>query len=140
MAKTEVSADIQLAKLQDGEALIPKELAEKYTKQVKELQEKNRASAISSKERSTEDKTPFLKTQNKSSVIGTNGETQKPSAKAGHKKPTVAIYSDRNVSWIGVGKISKGYNIVTKDQADKWLTRNHVREATPEEVASEFGL
>jgi len=86
MAKTEVSADIQLAKLQDGEALIPKELAEKYTKQVKELQEKNRASAISSKERSTEDKTPFLKTQNKSSVIGTNGGNPKAIRKSGAQK------------------------------------------------------
>ena len=51
----------------------------------------------------------------------------------------VAIYSTRNVSWTEVGKIQKGYNIVTKEQADKWLSRNHVRSATPEEVAQEFG-
>lgn len=57
------------------------------------------------------------------------------------KKPeTVAIYSTKNVVWDEVGKLSKGYNIVTKDKADKWLTRNHVRLATPEEVAKDFGL
>ena len=56
------------------------------------------------------------------------------------KGATVAIHSTRNVAWNGVGKVSTGYNIVTKEQADKWLTRNHVRLATPEEVAKEFGL
>ena len=53
---------------------------------------------------------------------------------------TVAIHSTRNVNWNGVGKVVTGYNIVTKAQADKWLTRNHVRLATPDEVAKEFGL
>ena len=74
-------------------------------------------------------------------VIGSAGaETPaKPAAKAGQKKATVALYSDRNVHWSGVGKLEKGYNIVTKEQAAKWLTRNHVREASPEEVASEYG-
>jgi hypothetical protein len=38
-----------------------------------------------------------------------------------------------------VGKVYRGYNIVTKEQADKWLTRDHIRLATPEEVAQEFG-
>jgi hypothetical protein len=38
-----------------------------------------------------------------------------------------------------VGKIEKGYNIVTKAAAEKWLTRSHVREATPEELAREYG-
>ena len=53
---------------------------------------------------------------------------------------TVAIHSTKSVAWSGVGRVYRGYNIVTKDQADKWLTRNHVRLATPEEVAKEFGL
>jgi len=52
---------------------------------------------------------------------------------------TVAIHSSKNVSWSGVGKVYRGYNIVTPEQADKWLTRSHVRLATPEEVAKEFG-
>lgn len=51
----------------------------------------------------------------------------------------VALYSSKNVSWHGVGKISKGYNIVTKSVSEKWLERDHVRVATPEEVARSFG-
>ncbi len=55
------------------------------------------------------------------------------------KAETVAVYSTRNVTWNGVGKVYRGYNIVDKDAAEKWLTRDHVRLATPEEVAKEFG-
>ena len=52
----------------------------------------------------------------------------------------IAIFSTRNVSWDGVGKVNKGYNIVTKQLAEKWLTRSHIRIATPKEVAEEYGL
>lgn len=55
------------------------------------------------------------------------------------KKDTVALYSTRNVTWSGVGKVYRGYNIVEKSAADQWLTRSHVRLATPEEVAKEYG-
>lgn len=48
----------------------------------------------------------------------------------------VALFSTKNVSWPGVGAVSKGYNFVTKEQASQWLTRSHIREATPEEVAA----
>jgi hypothetical protein len=51
----------------------------------------------------------------------------------------VAIHSTKNVTWEGVGKVYRGYNIVTKDASEKWLTRSHTRLATPEEVAKEFG-
>ena len=51
----------------------------------------------------------------------------------------VAIHSTKSVRWEEVGSISKGYNIVTKAQADKWLTRSHVRIATPDEVQKAFG-
>ena len=51
----------------------------------------------------------------------------------------VAIHSTKSVRWEEVGAISKGYNIVSKAQADKWLTRSHVRIATPEEVKKAFG-
>lgn len=50
----------------------------------------------------------------------------------------VAVFSSRNVSWQEVGSISKGYNILTKEKADIWLKRDHVRLATPEELAKEF--
>lgn len=51
----------------------------------------------------------------------------------------VAIHSTKSVRWEEVGAISKGYNIVTQAQADKWLTRSHVRIATPDEVKKAFG-
>lgn len=53
---------------------------------------------------------------------------------------TVAIFSRANISWAGVGKVSKGYNIVTAEEAKQWLTRPQCREATPEEVAKVFGV
>jgi hypothetical protein len=51
----------------------------------------------------------------------------------------VALHSTKSVRWEEVGSLSKGYNIVTQKQADKWLTRSHVRIATPEEVKKAFG-
>jgi hypothetical protein len=44
------------------------------------------------------------------------------------------------MAWSVVGRINKGYNIVTKEAAEKWLSRKGVREATPEEVATHYGL
>ena len=57
---------------------------------------------------------------------------RKKSVKATPKKETVAIYSTKNVTWSEVGKVYRGYNIVEKDAAEKWLTRSHIRTATPE--------
>ncbi len=51
----------------------------------------------------------------------------------------IALHSTKSVRWEEVGSLSKGYNIVTKAQADKWLTRGHVRIATPEEIKKAFG-
>jgi hypothetical protein len=75
-------------------------------------------------------------------VIGTGTVKRKPSVKTQNeeaKPEKVAVHSSKNVSWPGVGKVYRGYNIVTKEQADQWLTRGHIRLATPEEVAQEFG-
>ncbi len=79
-------------------------------------------------------------------VNGVIGVTQverqeKPAAAVVAKKSNkaVAIHSTKNVSWSGVGKVYRGYNIVTPEQAEKWLERSHIRLATPEEVAKEFG-
>lgn len=52
---------------------------------------------------------------------------------------TVALHSTKNVTWPGVGKVYTGYNVVDKASADQWLTRSHIRVATPEEVAKAFG-
>jgi len=52
----------------------------------------------------------------------------------------VAIYSTKNVRWEEAnGAVYRGVNIVTKDQAAKWLTRSHIRTATPEEVQKVLG-
>jgi hypothetical protein len=74
-------------------------------------------------------------------VIGSNSvrKTDTGNTPDAEEKETVAIHSTKNVSWPGVGKILKGYNIVTKANAEKWLNRSHVRSATPEEVARSFG-
>jgi len=75
-------------------------------------------------------------------AIGATVAPRTPKAgpvKSSAKKETVALYSTKNVTWSGVGKVYHGYNIVDKDAADQWLTRSHIRVATPEEVAKEFG-
>jgi hypothetical protein len=64
---------------------------------------------------------------------------RKKSTKVAEKAETVALHSTKNVTWPEVGKVYRGYNIVDKDAAAKWLTRSHIRTATPEEVAKEFG-
>lgn len=56
------------------------------------------------------------------------------------KSEKVAVHSTRNVTWHEVGKVYIGYNIVTPEAAEKWLTRDHIRLATPQEVAKEFGI
>jgi hypothetical protein len=142
------SKENMLASLPDGEPVITQDMADKYKKAVKEQRIKNfekakdsGAIAAPNKTGSGKKKKSSLGGVTNSDVIGTAGAEipVKPAANAGRNKATVAIYSDRNVSWNGVGKIEKGYNIVTKENAAKWLTRRHVREATPEEVASEYG-
>ena len=79
-------------------------------------------------------------------VIGTAKAPKptKPSAPKAAPKATkdneVALYSTRNMHWDGVGKLSKGFNIVSKDAAEKWLTKESVREADPKEIARAYGL
>lgn len=51
----------------------------------------------------------------------------------------VALWADKNMRWQDVGTIVKGYNIVTKEAAEKWLKKGFAREATPEEVAAYYG-
>ena len=51
----------------------------------------------------------------------------------------VAIWSRKNIRWTGVGTLTQGYNIVTKEAAEKWLSREGIRKATPEEVATYYG-
>lgn len=51
----------------------------------------------------------------------------------------VAIYSNRNLHWQDVGEVISGYNIVSKEASEKWLTHKAVRLATPEELALHYG-
>jgi hypothetical protein len=55
------------------------------------------------------------------------------------KVDEVALYSHRNMRWELVGELEHGFNIVSKEAAEKWVTRNGVRVATPREVAKHFG-
>jgi hypothetical protein len=55
------------------------------------------------------------------------------------KEEKVALYSTRNIHWNGLGSLAVGYNIVSKEASEKWITRKAVRIAQPEEVASYYG-
>jgi hypothetical protein len=139
--------DIPLAKLENGEVLIPHQLIEKYKEAVEELKNKNVEEAKESESENviSSDKaatSPNLSvTSNEENVIGSASADKKEVARpiAAVEKDTVAVYSTRNVTWSGVGKVYRGYNIVTKEAAEKWLKRDHIRIATPEEVARDFG-
>lgn len=75
-------------------------------------------------------------------VIGVTTAEPKPvksSAKPVDSTEKAAVYSLKNISVPGLGKVYRGYNIVKKDSLDKWLEKSYIRAATPEEVAKEFG-
>jgi len=136
------------AMIQDGEALVSPEAIESFTtvkdkiKGMPEADEENiigssRTTAAGGKKKAT------VGTVNNGAIGTTKIEDKKKteqSSKPGIKADTVAVFSTRNVLWQDVGSISKGYNIFSKSEADKWLTRGHVRLATPQEVAQEYGL
>jgi len=71
-------------------------------------------------------------------TIGATIEKEEPKKEA-PKKQKVALYSSRNVFWEGVGEVQRGYNFVTPEQADMWVTRIHIRIATPDEIKEVFG-
>lgn len=80
----------------------------------------------------------------KDGIIGSGSvdAKEKAPAKPAAKKEDddkVVVFSERNVNWQGVGKVLRGYNFVTKEQADSWVTRDHIRLLSPEEVAKELG-
>lgn len=69
-------------------------------------------------------------------------EEKKPKAKKETKQDqdVVALYSEGNMFQSKWGELSKGYNIVKKEYAEKWLQFKQVRIATPEEVAKYYGV
>jgi hypothetical protein len=67
--------------------------------------------------------------------------TEETAEKAGKNKDLtnkIALHSDRNIHMDGLGALSVGYNIVSKEASEKWLTHRLVRIAQPEEVASYY--
>lgn len=139
------------AVLAEGETIIPEDKVEEIKEAVAEVLETAKveevpapaADVISAPEPSGTVGKPGIGIVGDGAMGSTTVPVAKPKPAAKKtvvsKEETVAIHSSRNVTWQGVGKVYSGYNIVTKDQADKWLTRSHVRLATPQEVAQEFG-
>lgn len=54
----------------------------------------------------------------------------------------VALFSENNKHSVDrkLGYLKVGYNIVTKEAAEWWLTRKGVRLATPNELARHYGI
>lgn len=157
------SNDVTIATLQEGESVIPHPLVDKYNEAVKEqaaklaalkdgdikisrpkeVLETSEGNVINSKGTAKKGgkKKPGLAPV-KNGILGSSKVERINKEEKVFIKPEVekiALHSTKNVYWDGLGEIKKGYNIVRKDRAEKWLTRSHVRVATPEEVAKEFG-
>lgn len=157
MSENTNNENITPATLQPGEPVVPQEyveknkdaindLVEKYKESVKDLTEAEEAktdSLIASPEPPAEK--PALGFV-QDGVLGSTTVSSVSSKKSltvpkkKEKKDIVAVYSTRNVTWSGVGKVYIGYNIVSKEAAEKWSIRDHIRIATPEEVATEYGV
>ena len=73
-------------------------------------------------------------------TVSSESRTEETTKKEKPVKDLVAVYSPKNIYWSGVGKVLKGYNIVERHNAEKWLTKPGIRIAEPEEVAKEYGL
>ena len=73
-------------------------------------------------------------------TLGVNIPKIEPGTKPVVGDDKVALHSDKNLSWNGVGKLKRGYNFVTEGVSEKWLKQKAVRLASPEEVASHFGV
>lgn len=150
MSEDITNDDVVPAKLQDGEALVSEDLVAKYNEAVKEQQAKVEetkkaeetkvANNVIGSELPKEDKPKKASLSDVNGAIGSSGANKKDKVapKTTKEVEKVAVYSTRNVTWNGVGKVYRGYNIVTKDEAEQWLKRDHIRIATPEEVAKEF--
>ncbi len=160
MSESTFDENIIGAKLVDGEAVIPEVNISDFTafaEEVAKAETPKRKSRSKAAEEGvaenvigseTAEKPKSSRSKKKESSMGDVGDNAIGSKSANKKdsfvatsstKPeTVAIFSTKNVTWSGVGKVFKGYNIVSKDHSEKWLTRSHVRLATPQEVAQEL--
>lgn len=146
MSENENNEKEILATLSEGEVVVPNDKVEEIEEFIAEMKA---AEAVEAK---VEEKPTVIETPKPSQKPGLgpvgNGamgvttfkeEKKAAPAKKEKKQDTVAVHSTRNVTWAEVGKVYIGYNIVSKEAAEKWLTRDHIRLATPQEVAQEFG-
>ena len=123
------------------------EVVEKFSKktvpQLKAYAKKNNIDlyGTSTKEEMLEAILPFVPRKDVEQVKETKTTTVGKEQKEALEFPTdkMALYSERNLHWIGVGALEKGYNIVTKEASVKWLNHKAVREASPKEVARHYG-
>jgi hypothetical protein len=157
--------DPSVAQLADEESIINNDLINLYEQAVKELSESTETFDESYIKISKPKEMPETDENN---VIGSSGTEKLGGAKKSaivpnqdgiissgradslnaakpnkpkkqEKKETIAVYSTKNVTLAGIGKVYRGYNIVDKDAGEKWLERDHIRLATPEEIKEEFG-
>lgn len=135
-----INNEVVPAKLEDGEALIPATVSAEV---VEKLVEQYEEAVIAQEEKIKDEEQKLAPVEN--GAIG-SVKTVKTSPKAKAKvdkvvaEDKVAVFSTSNVTWNGVGKVYRGINIVSAEAAEKWLERSHIRIATPEEVAKEYGL
>lgn len=123
------------------------EVVEKFSKktvpQLKAYAKKNNIDlyGTSTKEEMLEAILPFVPRKDVEEVKETKPTTVVKEQKEALEIPTdkMALYSERNLHWNGVGALEKGYNIVTKEASVKWLNHKAVREASPKEVARHYG-
>lgn len=65
----------------------------------------------------------------------------KKSKKIKIEDDTVALFSNGSIYQAKWGELAKGYNVVSKEAAEYWLTHtSRVRLATPDEVAKHYGV
>jgi hypothetical protein len=148
---TEIFDEEVPAILVEGETIIPQEKFEEFETAVNEVIKSKSVKEAPATEDvivapTTDQVVPGLGPV-ADGVMGSSlvSKTEKPKVSTSKSKTSdadkVAIFSSKNVTWSEIGsKVYRGYNIVKPEIADKWLTKDFIRLATPEEVAKEFGL
>jgi hypothetical protein len=133
------------AMLAKGEPVIPANKLEEFKKVVDKLVAENAEEADEDSEESVPEVEPEKadEVEAKPEHVAKKPVDQKATAKSKEVKPAVvnekvAVYSSKNLTWNGVGKLYRGYTIVSAESATKWVNHPAVRLATPEEVAKEF--
>jgi hypothetical protein len=130
--KAAAEAPVKIENVNIGEGIIENEEGQKVIAGKKPTRKPSRSNLNSEKENST------IGSRAADAALAKT-ETQKETKKQPVKDDKVALWSSKNMRWTNVGALVKGYNIVTKEAAEKWLTRQGVRKASAEEVATYYG-